>query len=143
MNPSVYGGTYDLNEDLKSRFEEIEMTYPEHGQEKQILKVACQSIIGYRFAEPVKIGSIVIDQVGDALFDLVIRLAREPRQNSTDSYLSIRDNVRLVHTMAKVGIDQALQMVIGKFEDADKDTVMKRLGAVFGPRPIKKFWGAA
>jgi hypothetical protein len=142
MNPSVYGGTYDLNEDLKSRFEEIEVTYPEHAQEKQIVKVACADLVGCKFQTPMHSGSVLVDQIGDALFDLVIRLAKETRQNSTGYSLSTRDVVRLIRTMSRVGVDAALQMVIGKFEDGDKDTVMKRITSVFGPRSMKKFWGA-
>jgi MoxR-like ATPase len=124
QNPSTYGGSYDMNEDLKSRFEEIELTYPEHGQEKGIVKAVCGTL------------------AADDLIDKVLRFAKETRQQATGYALSTRDVNRFIHTAAKIGLDNALQLVIGKFEDADKDTVMKRMASVFGPKAVKKFWGA-
>ena len=123
MNPSVYGGTYDLNEDLKSRFEEIEVTYPASEHEKQILKRVCGQA------------------VDDHMLDLLIRFAKETRQQATGYSLSTRDLVRLVNTVAKLGLDTALQMVVCKFEGDDRDTVMKRMASVFGPKNTKKYWG--
>jgi len=124
MNPSVYGGTYDLNEDLKSRFEELDITYPEHAQEKGILKAVCGNIID------------------DKMYDLIIRFAKETRQQATGYALSTRDVVRLVKNVSKLGLDTALQMVVCKFEGEDRDTVMKRMSSVFGPKNTKKYWGA-
>jgi MoxR-like ATPase len=128
MNPSVYGGTYDLNEDLKSRFEEIEVTYPSTEAEKQILKRVC-------------VGTSAVD---DKTLDMLLRFARETRQQATGYSLSTRDLVRLVQTVAKVGLPTAIQMVVCKFEGEDRDTVMKRLGSVFGTGVVvKKYWGGA
>jgi len=124
MNPSTYGGAYDMNEDLKSRFEELDITYPEHAQEKGILKAVCGSIID------------------DPLLDLIIRFAKETRQQATGYSLSTRDVVRLVKNISMVGLDTALQMVICKFEGEDRDVVMKRMASVFGQKNIKKYWGA-
>lgn len=123
MNPSVYGGTYDLNEDLKSRFEEIEVTYPNPAQERRILKAACPNLIQ------------------DAQLDLIIRMANESRQQATGYALSTRDLVRLVHTVAQLGLDTAIQLVLCKFEGDDRNTIIKRINSIFGPKGWKSYWG--
>lgn len=126
MNPSVYGGTYDLNEDLKSRFEEIEVTYPNFGQEKRILAAVCPNM------------------VPEAQLDQLIKLAHETRQSATGYALSTRDLVRLVQTVRDVGLEIALQMVVCKFEgDDDRNTVITRIGSIFGQRNLRKYWGAS
>jgi MoxR-like ATPase len=124
MNPSVYSGTYDLNEDLKSRFEEVEITYPSTEHEKRILKA---------------VGNKAVD---DATLNLLIRFAKETRQQATGYALSTRDLVRLVNSVACLGLDIALQLVVCKFEGEDRDVVLKRMSSVFGPKNLKKFWGA-
>lgn len=124
MNPSVYGGTYDLNEDLKSRFEELEVTYPAAEHEKQIVKRVCGQA------------------VDDRTLDLLIRFAKETRQQATGYSLSTRDLVRLVNTVSRLGLDIALQMVVCKFEGEDRKTIIKRMSSVFGPKNIKEYWGA-
>ena len=123
MNPSVYGGTYDLNEDLKSRFEEIEVSYHSMQQEKEILKAVCPTL------------------VDDKTLEMLIRFAKETRQKATAYSLSTRDLVRLVQTVAAVGLDTALQMVLCKFEGDDRTVVMARMSSVFGNRNVKKYWG--
>ena len=126
MNPSVYGGTYDLNEDLKSRFEEIDVTYPSFGQEKRIVTHICPGL------------------VQDGVLDQLIKLANETRQNSTGYALSTRDLVRLVQTVADVGLNTALQMVICKFEGVDdRNTIIRRIGSIFGQQNLRTHWGAA
>lgn len=122
MNPSVYGGTYDLNEDLKSRFDELELTYPEAGQEKQILLANC--------------GNAVPEDV----IDKVIRLGRESRQGELSYMLSTRDLVRLVHSIPKTGLQVALQLIACKFEGEDRENAIKRIGSIFGSVGVKKFW---
>lgn len=122
MNSSVYGGTYDLNEDLKSRFEEIEVTYPEVGQEKNIVKKVCGDIIE------------------DSVLDLVLRFARETRQQATGYALSTRDVVRLTQSISKLGLQVALQFVLCKFEGDDREVVMRRMQSVFGQTGVKKYW---
>lgn len=124
MNPSTYAGSYDLNEDLKSRFEEIEVTYPAQEPEKKVIKAVCGNT------------------VQDAQIDLLIRFAKETRQQATGYALSTRDLVRLVNMVGLLGLDTALQMVLCKFEGEDRDTVMKRMVSVFGPRNLRKYWGA-
>lgn len=148
MNPSVYGGTYDLNEDLKSRFEEIDLTYPEVGQEKQILQLACQNYIGAKMPTPYRTldGGVAkeIWHIDDTILTLVIKLAGETRQQATGYALSTRDLVRLVETIALVGIERALQLVLCKFEgEEDKGTMKKRISSIFSPAiPLKNYWGS-
>ncbi len=124
MNPSVYGGVYDMNEDLKSRFEEIEVSYHSMQQEKEILRHVCGNV------------------VDDKMLDLLIRFAKETRQKAVAYSISTRDLVRLAHTVALVGLDTALQMIICKFEGEDRAVVMARMASVFGNKNIKKFWGS-
>jgi MoxR-like ATPase len=124
MNPSVYGGTYDLNEDLKSRFEEIEVSYHSMKQEKEILRAVCGNL------------------VDDKMLDLLIRFAKDTRQKTTAYSISTRDLVRLVQTVSVVGLDVALQMVVCKFEGEDRDVVLKRMASVFGNKNVKRFWGS-
>jgi MoxR-like ATPase len=147
MNPSVYGGTYDLNEDLKSRFEEIDLTYPEAGQEKQVLQLACKHVMGTKMPTPYRVleGGLAKDilYVDDHILNLVIKLAGETRQQATGYALSTRDLVRVVETISLLGIEKALQLVLLKFEgDEDKGTMKKRIGSIFSPSiPLENFWG--
>lgn len=125
MNPSVYGGTYDINEDLKSRFQEIEVGYPAPGQEVKIVKANC--------------GQIIPDQT----LDLLIRFAKETRSQATGYALSTRDIVRLAETVALVGLTPALQMVLCKFEGEDRKVMLTRITSIFGGQNIlKTHWGA-
>ncbi len=123
MNPSVYGGTYDLNEDLKSRFEELDLTYPSMRQEKEMIKAVCPGLLD------------------DAMIDLLLKFAKETRTKNTAYSLSPRDIVRLVNTVARIGLDAALQMIICKFEGEDKTVVLARMQSVFGQKNIKLHWG--
>lgn len=147
MNPSVYGGTYDLNEDLKSRFEEIDLTYPEVGQEKQVLQLACREYIGTKMPTPFKTldgtSQKEIWHIDDTILNQLIKLAGDTRQQATGYALSTRDLVRLVETISLLGIEKALQLVLCKFEgDEDKETVKKRISSIFSPSiPLDKFWG--
>ena len=125
MNPSVYGGTYDLNEDLKSRFEELEVTYPDHGAEKQIVLAQC--------------GNIVPDDV----LNSCIGFAHETRQKSTEYALSTRDVVRLVRNVARLGLQQALQLAICKFQAGEaRDLIIARAKSKFPNITLTKHWGA-
>lgn len=147
MNPSVYGGTYDLNEDLKSRFEELDLTYPEVGQERQVLQLACKHFIGAKMPTPYKTldGGVAreIWHIDDTILNLVIKLAGETRQQATGYALSTRDLVRFVETIQLLGIEKALQLVLCKFEgDEDKGTMKKRISSIFSPAiALNNYWG--
>lgn len=122
MNPSVYGGTYDLNEDLKSRFNELEVTYPEAGLEKQVIIANC--------------GGVVPDDV----LNKVIRLGTETRAGQFAYKLSTRDLVRLVKTIAKTSLPIAIQLIACKFEGEDRENILKRLSSIFGSIGTKQYW---
>lgn len=122
MNPSVYGGTYDLNEDLKSRFEELEVTYPEAGLEKGVLVSNC--------------GNAVTDDI----LNKVIRLGKETRTGQFAYKLSTRDLVSLVRTIARTDLAIAVQLIACKFEGEDRDNILKRIGSIFGDIGTKQFW---
>lgn len=122
-NPTVYGGTYDLNEDLRSRFEEIEVHYPEKPQEMAILK---------------QVGAPLRQEQLDQLY----LFAKETRSHQMGYALSTRDLVRMTHNVARLGMDLTLQMVLGKFEGEDKETVLHRIPSIFtGIAMPKKYWG--
>lgn len=146
MNPSVYGGTYDLNEDLKSRFEEIDLTYPEAGKEKQILQLACKHVIGQRMPTPYRTfdSGVAKDlhHIDDTILTLLIKLAGETRQQATGYALSTRDLVRIVETVALLGVDRALQLVLCKFEgEEDKGTMKKRIKSIFDANmKLESYW---
>lgn len=126
MNPSVYGGTYDLNEDLRSRWVELEVGYPQHGQEKKILEAH------YPNPSP---------EMKDNL-DKFIRLASDTRQQGTGYALSTRDLVDLVGLLDIMPLQDALQLAVCKFEGDDRDTVIKRVSSSFAGVKPKQFWGA-
>ncbi len=124
MNPSVYGGTYDLNEDLKSRVSEIEIDYPPTELEKQIIRA--------------NLGDI--DEVMAPIVDLVLRFAKESRQNAIGYALSTRDVVRTLQTVRSNGLKTALQMVICKYEGEDRKTALARLNSIFRGANVSMTW---
>jgi MoxR-like ATPase len=127
MNPSVYGGTYDINEDLKSRMGEIEIDYPLFEPEKQIVKA--------------NLGPV--DATLETIIDLVLRFAKESRQNTMGYALSTRDVVRTIMTVRTNGLQTALQMMICKYEGEDRKTALARLNSLFKNATIKNTWGGA
>jgi hypothetical protein len=122
MNPSVYGGTYDLNEDLKSRFNEADVTYPEAGLEKQVLLA--------------NIGN----QVSDDILSKVIRLGTESRGGSFSYKLSTRDLVSVLKNVLWTDLQTALQLVVCKFEGEDRKLIITRITSIFGNSGIKEYW---
>jgi hypothetical protein len=122
LNPSVYGGTYDLNEDLKSRYDELELTYPDPGLEKTVILANCGN------------------KVADDVLNKVIRLGSETRAGTYSYKLSTRDLVRMVDTISKTGLPIALQLIVGKFEGEDRKNALIRIKSIFGDTGIKEFW---
>lgn len=125
MNPSVYGGTYDLNEDLKSRMGEIEIDYAPFELEKQIVKA--------------NLGPV--DATVETIIDLVLRFAKESRQGTMGYALSTRDVVRTLFTVRSNGLQTALQMIICKYEGEDRKTALARLNSIFKGATVKSTWG--
>lgn len=120
MNTAVYGGVYQLNEDLKSRFRMIVLDYPEPKVERKIV------------TECLNGSSAKLDP---KTIDHVLLLAHETRQKSLEYALSTRDVVQVLEDIADVGIQTAIAIVLGKFEGADRDTVRERARSIFGVTP--------
>jgi hypothetical protein len=112
----VYGGVYQLNEDLKSRLRMMSLDYPPFGKEKLIVQRALAN-------KGVPKGSVIDD---------ALKLAKETRQGSLDYALSPRDVVQLVEDVQLLGAPDALRLVIGKFEADDQATVVKRIESIYG-----------
>ena len=112
MNPSgPYGGTYELNEDLKSRFIEIDLPYPPPGAEKRILREMSPE------------GS----QIQDEVLEKLIAIAKETRQEATGYALSPRDLVQLLHVFVRLGWEDVLFLIGQKFTSEDRPLVLKRI----------------
>jgi len=115
MNTAVYGGVYQLNEDLKSRMRLVALTYPKSSKEKEIIAAV--------------LSDTSLDQ---SVVDRVILLAHETRQQSLEYALSTRDVVQLLEDIAAMDLTRALRIVLGKFDDTDRDTVAERIQSIFG-----------
>ena len=124
MNPSVYGGTYDLNEDLKSRMSEIETGYPPTEYEKQIIRA--------------NLGQM--DAAMEDITDLMLRFAKESRQKAIGYALSTRDIVRTLQTVRTNGLKPALQMLVCKYEGEERKTALARVGSIFKGATVTEFW---
>ena len=131
VSNSVYGGTYDLNEDLRSRWDEVEIDYPPPGAEKRIVMANVQND-----------GSCPDDEFGKRI-DMCIRLAGESRQTNTSYALSSRDVVRMMRDTQVLGVEAALQLVACKFEGDDRKTIIKRISSIFPKVYPKNSWGAS
>lgn len=110
MNKAAYGGTYDLNEDLKSRFNEIDLPYPSAEAEKEILR-----------------GAVPRMQPHDSVLEMLIRIAQQTRQEQTAYSLSPRDLVQLLVAVHRVGWEDALFLAGQKFTDEDRKLVLERI----------------
>lgn len=148
MNPSAYSGTYDLNEDLKSRFEEIDLPYPEPGAERLVLQKACQNVMGKPMPVSLQIlvDGLTVDlpYIDDTVLTQLVKLAGETRQQATAYSLSTRDLVRIVNNFATFGPEQALQFVLCKFEgEEDKNTMKRRISSIFlgMDKKLSNLWG--
>jgi MoxR-like ATPase len=114
MNTSVYGGVYELNEDLKSRFRMLPVSYPSKGEETRILK-AC---VG---------NGVKADTIKQ-----ILTLAHETRQKSLAYALAPRDTVQIIEDIGHCGLEGALRLASGKFEGQDRDYFISRVSSTFG-----------
>lgn len=119
MNTAVYGGIYELNEDLKSRFRFISVNYPSLVQERKILSTG-----NWRTSKPAM----------DALEGL-LTLAGETRQDSFGYALSTRDLVQTLEDVTLCGLETALWLLLAKFEGQNRATVEKRMASIFNVKP--------
>lgn len=127
MNNTVYGGVNELNEDLKSRFRMIALEYPKMGQEREIVDELFP-----KWALPaIKVGTKTLD-----IRDAVIRLAAETRTTSFEYALSPRDVVAILEDAQVAGLNNALWMSLGKFEDSDRETYLARIHSIFGSKAL-------
>lgn len=117
MNFSVYGGTYALNEDLKSRFRLIPIEYQKKAEERSVLV----QLMEQRSIKPT-----------DAVLNKLLTLAQETRQGSVDYALSTRDLVQILEDSHLVGLNKALWIASGKFEGADRTMLTERIRSIFG-----------
>jgi len=110
MNTSVYGGVYQLNEDLKSRFRMLPLDYPGVEDLKEIVVASAKHL------------------PASEVVDGVLTLATETQQDTALEYqLSPRDVVQILEDIANVGLEDGLWMSTGKFEDGDRDTYIHRV----------------
>ncbi len=114
MNTAVYGGVYELNEDLKSRMRLIKLDYPLPKQEKEILALQLNG------------------SVDNKIVDSVILLAHETRMKAMEYALSTRDVVQILEDVEHLNLKQALRIVLGKFDGSDASTVRERMVSIFG-----------
>ncbi len=109
MNPAVYGGTYELNQDLKSRFIEIEVPYPSAAAERQLLR------------------AMTNDQFSDDILGRLVDIAQQTRQDATGYALSPRDLLQILNMIPRVGWDDALFLLAQKFNEVDRLLVIDRI----------------
>lgn len=114
MNPTVYGGVYSLNADLRSRFVEEVVPWPNMEQEKRILASVCPGA-----------AADVIERV--------VQIGKDTRSSSTEYNLSTRDLVTLVDEITDLPqqLDNVLMCIVNKFEGSDRDLVADRVDAIF------------
>lgn len=117
MNTAVYGGVYQLNEDLKSRVRLVALDYPRPSKEKELIDI----VLG---KQGVQLERKVIDNV--------LLLAHETRQKALDYALSTRDVLQVLEDTAAINLETALKIALGKFENSDRDTVRERIISIFG-----------
>lgn len=133
MNPSLYGGTYDLNEDFRSRWVEVEIGYPTQSQEKVILE-----------ANVPPPPTIPLETYATYIQSCVTLAAETRDKRHSLSYsLSTRDVVKLLRTIILLGQEEALQLLYHKFEGKDRETVAARLSSTFTGFKAKDKWNSA
>jgi MoxR-like ATPase len=117
MNPN-YGGTYNINEDFRSRFEFVEIGYmPEEKETKLLLA---------------EISDTTTDNE-KRMVAQILALARETRGGSMEYALSTRDLVQFVRNVGRLSaIDQALKMLEGKYESDNVHNFRARVKSTFG-----------
>lgn len=117
MNGSSYGGVYEMNEDLKSRFRILPVKYPTANVEKKILR-------GH-------LGKEAFDKLEKGLLDGILTLANETRQKAMGYALSTRDIVQLVEDYDLLGFERAFELILGKFDEHNRQTVLVRKNSIF------------
>jgi dynein-related subfamily AAA family protein len=117
VSDSIGGDVYALNSDLKSRVRMIPLGYPGKDDERKIV-----TEVLHKAGVPVN---------ADMLKN-VLTLAQESRQGALEYSLSTRDLVHVMEDIHRVGAQQALWILSGKFEGVDRTTILKRVEGLFG-----------
>ncbi len=135
MNPSVYGGTHELNEDFRSRWIEADLPYPESLGERAIVDANL---------EPILQATNFPRDVYNDLANKSVQLAAETRnkKNGFSYSLSPRDVVGLVRTMMWLGPNMALQLLSHKFEGKDHNLITSRISSTFLGVKVADKWGS-
>ena len=117
MNPAMYGGVYSLNVDLRSRFNEYVLPFPDTKQETKILKSVCVWADG-------------------ATIENLCRLAKDTRTDATEYKVSTRDLVQLLQNAKRLGgLQSPLQLLANKFDEGnERDLIRDRINGVFNVR---------
>jgi MoxR-like ATPase len=116
MNPN-YGGTYNLNEDFRSRFEFVDVGYMPLPMERELLQD--------QFPTP---PSADERRKVQAILDL----AKETRGGAMEYALSTRDLVQFILDFGLLGSwERALKMLEGKFEAEHVKTFRARVMSTF------------
>ena len=129
MNPAAWSGTYELNRDLRSRFEEVEVDYLQDAKEAALLTaVYGHAEAGTPTKFPVK---------------LWVRLAQETRKEKRLYPLSPRDMLRVLHNADRIGTDKTLSLIMGRAEGKEsKDLLAERITSIFGTKvSFQRTWG--
>jgi len=116
MNPN-YTGTYNLNEDMRSRFEFVEVNYMGIEQERDLLTRQFPSKPNAQERQ---------------FIDHLLNLARETRSGQLEYGLSTRDLVQVVRNFVRTGnLDAALKLLEGKFEGENVKNFRTRIMSTF------------
>jgi len=94
MNTAIYGGVYQLNEDLKSRVRLVTMDYPKLAKERALVNTV------------LKKQGVEADQ---KLIEKVLLLAHETRQKAMDYALSPRDVFQIIEDAAALNLETSLR----------------------------------
>jgi len=130
MNPTMYGGVFELNEDLKSRFVELFLGYPQEEKEVEIVRA-----------------NIEDDNMDKGLYGRLVLLAKETRAGVNEGELSYALSPRDLVLVAQAfktykgvfgseeeALKQALKVaVLNRYEDkAERETAKARIQSIFG-----------
>ncbi len=132
MNNAGYGGTHQLNEDLLSRVDLVQVTYPEVEDERKLITAALSEEIYAKASKP-------LGASGVTFLDGVLTLARETRQGKGFDYaLAPRDVVQILTNYNRIGLGPALQLVLGKYEGEFRVTMKRRMLSIFPEAKLPK-----
>lgn len=133
MNPSVYGGTYELNEDFRSRWIEVDLGYPTQDQEISILRAN------------VTVPEHIPPEIALDVMRKCVSIAAQTRDKKfgINYALSTRDVVGLASLIYLLGMEEALQLLSHKFEGKDHEMMAARISSTFpGTIKVKDRWNS-